>query len=58
MEMAECLGLRLETVCRQITQLKSRGVISTMGRRAFDVLDMHELKQCAANATAVLDEAV
>jgi CRP/FNR family transcriptional regulator len=53
MEMAECLGLRLETVCRQITQLKSRGVISTMGRRAFDVLDMEKLRDCAANATAM-----
>lgn len=59
MEMAECLGLRLETVCRQITQLKSRGVIATMGRRAFDVLDMEKLRDCAANATAMLvDEQV
>lgn len=50
MEMAECLGLRLETVCRQITYLKSRGVIATMGRRSFDVLDMGQLRACAANA--------
>lgn len=56
MEMAECLGLRLETVCRQMTQLKSRGVISTMGRRAFDVLDMEKLRNCAANATAMAME--
>jgi CRP/FNR family transcriptional regulator len=53
MEMAECLGLRLETVCRQITQLKARGIIATMGRRAFDVLDMDKLRDCAANATAM-----
>lgn len=52
MEMAECLGLRLETVCRQITRLKSRGVIMTTGRRAFDVLDMAELRRCADNASS------
>lgn len=50
MEMAECLGLRLETVCRQLTHLKNRGVIATVGRRRFEILDKEGLKQCAANA--------
>ena len=53
MEMAECLGLRLETVCRQITQLKNRGIIATFGRRRFEVLDMDALRQCTANAPAL-----
>lgn len=53
MEMAECLGLRLETVCRQLTQLKARGIIATSGRRHFEVLDMAALKRCAANASTL-----
>lgn len=51
-EMAECLGLRLETVCRQITRLKARGIIATAGRRHFEVLNMHGLRQCATSAPA------
>jgi CRP/FNR family transcriptional regulator len=47
MEIAECLGLRLETVCRQMTRLRSQGIIATSGRRRFEVLDMDALKQCA-----------
>ena len=58
MEMAECLGLRLETVCRQMTQLKNRGIIATFGRRRFEVLDMEALKQCAINAPALVANAV
>lgn len=58
MEMAECLGLRFETVCRQLTHLKSRGIIATSGRRQFEVLDMDALKQCTANAPALAADAV
>jgi CRP/FNR family transcriptional regulator len=47
MEMAECLSLRLETVCRQFKQLKDQGVIAASGRRNFDVLDVDELKRRA-----------
>lgn len=50
MEMAECLGLRLETVSRQLTRLKAHGIIATSGRRQFEILDMEMLKRCASNA--------
>lgn len=53
MEMAECLGLRLETVSRQLTRLKSHGIIATSGRRRFEILDMDMLKRCASNAYAL-----
>lgn len=46
-EIAECLGLRVETVCRQLAHLKDRGVISTSRRRTFTVNDMTQLKRYA-----------
>jgi CRP/FNR family transcriptional regulator len=49
MEMAECLGLRLETVCRQISQLKAQGIVATSGRRHFEILDMAAIRQLAEN---------
>mgnify|MGYP001059409228 FL=1 len=58
MEMAECLGLRLETVCRQITQLKAQGIVATSGRRRFEILDMEALKRCTTNAPAMAMAAV
>lgn len=42
-EIAECLGLRLETVSRQIAQLKAQNVIATGRRRALKINDMGEL---------------
>lgn len=57
MEMAECLGLRLETVSRQLTRLKAYGIIATSGRRHFEILDMEALKQCASNAPMASDSA-
>ena len=53
MEMAECLGLRLETVSRQITQMKARGIIATSGRRQFEILDMEALRQYAGSTPAL-----
>ncbi|WP_171946412.1 Crp/Fnr family transcriptional regulator [Hyphomicrobium sp. CS1GBMeth3] len=55
-EMAECLGLRLETVCRQITRLKARGIIATSGRRHFEVLDMPRLRACTDAANSLIAE--
>lgn len=46
-EIAECLGLRVETVCRQLALLKARGVIATNRRRMFSVHRMSELKRYA-----------
>lgn len=53
MEMAECLGLRLETVCRQLTQLKDKGIIATLGRRRLEILDPQALKRCTMNVSLV-----
>lgn len=53
MEMAECLGLRLETVCRQLTQLKGEGIIATVGRRrVVEILDPDALKRRSMNISA------
>jgi CRP/FNR family transcriptional regulator len=42
-EIAECLGLRLETVSRQFAALKAEGVIATGRRRGIKVCDLSSL---------------
>ncbi len=42
-EIAECLGLRLETVSRQFAALKSEGIIATGRRRGLRIDDLREL---------------
>lgn len=44
-EMADCLGLRLETVSRQLAILKQRGVLASSRNRTFDVRSMSELRR-------------
>jgi len=44
-EMAECLGLRLETVSRQFAHLRTQGIISTGRRRALRVSAVSELRR-------------
>ncbi len=46
-EIAECLALRLETVSRQFANLRSKGVISTIGRRRIALKNYDELRLCA-----------
>ncbi len=46
-EIAECLGLRLETVSRQFAALKAEGIITTGRRRGLKVADMTALGQRA-----------
>ena len=46
-EMADCLGLRLETVSRQIANLIAEGVLSKSRSRTFEVRDMAELRRIA-----------
>jgi CRP/FNR family transcriptional regulator len=46
-EIAECLGLRLETVSRQFAALKAEGVIATGRRRGLRVCDLGELTRRA-----------
>lgn len=46
-DMADYLGLTIETVSRQITRLKSRGIISVTGNREFLVPDLDKLAEVA-----------
>ncbi len=46
-DMADYLGLTIETVSRQITRLKSRKIISITGNREFLVPDMSALTEVA-----------
>jgi CRP/FNR family transcriptional regulator len=46
-EMADTLGLTLETVSREFRHLKSEGVVSTQGRRHVAVLNLPALKTLA-----------
>ena len=41
--IADYLGLRVETVSRQITVLKSKGIIKVMGQRHFSGPDINAL---------------
>ena len=43
-EMADMLGTTIETVSRQITELRNRRIIATPGPRRFIVLDSEALK--------------
>ncbi|MBW8784670.1 MAG: Crp/Fnr family transcriptional regulator [Novosphingobium sp.] len=46
-EIADLLGLTIETVSRQITQLKHDRIIDTPSRRAIVILDRAGLEACA-----------
>ena len=46
-EIADCLGLRIETVSRQFTLLKSKGVIATGRQRSCEIQDLEKLRACA-----------
>jgi CRP/FNR family transcriptional regulator len=49
-DIADLLGLTIETVSRQITHLRERGIIETPGRRGIVVLDGESLRECAEEA--------
>ncbi|MGI9570911.1 MAG: Crp/Fnr family transcriptional regulator, partial [Desulfobulbia bacterium] len=46
-DIADYLGLTIETVSRQITRLKTRGIISIKGNREIAVPDLDLLRQVA-----------
>lgn len=48
-EIAECLGLRLETVSRQFAVLRQLGLIRTAGARGFEVCDLGGLRKYSAS---------
>jgi len=47
-EIADFLGLSYETVCRQITALKKKGIVELDGTRRFTVPDLDALAKVAA----------
>lgn len=49
-DIADLLGLTIETVSRQISHLRDQGIIETPGRRSIVVLDAESLKDCAEEA--------
>lgn len=50
-DFAACLGLRLETVSRQISSLKAKGIVAAGKTRAFEVRDMAALRKLAETAS-------
>lgn len=52
-EIAECLGMRLETVSRQFAALKAQGIIATGRRRGLKFCDLAELTRRAQGAVEV-----
>lgn len=49
-QMADVLGLTIETVSRQLTRLKTSGIISLPGARAVTISDQRALESIAAAA--------
>jgi CRP/FNR family transcriptional regulator len=48
-EIADFLGLRLETVSRQLNRLEAAGVIKRVGRRGIAICDGRELERLAGD---------
>ena len=46
-EIADSLGLTIETVSRQFSELRDLGLIETEGRSALRVIDLPGLSRCA-----------
>lgn len=46
-QIADILGLTIQTVCRQLTAMKRAGVIDLIGRRAVAILDPEQLENLA-----------
>jgi len=51
-EISDCLGLTIETVSRQMTRLKSKGVIELVNYREIIIPDIRALQQAAYEAPA------
>ena len=49
-DFAACLGLRLETVSRQISALKAQGIVAAAKTRALEVCDMDALRHMSETA--------
>ncbi len=51
-EISDCLGLTIETVSRQITRLKTKGIIELMNYREIVIPDVRRLQQAAYDTAA------
>jgi len=49
-EISDCLGLTIETVSRQITRLKTKGVIELVNYREIMIPDLAKLQEAAYNS--------
>lgn len=49
-EIADYLGLVIETVCRNFVTLKRRGIIGSLGRDRVEVLDIDSLRRIASGS--------
>ncbi|MBB4199825.1 hypothetical protein CCR94_23060 [Rhodoblastus sphagnicola] len=52
-DIADYLGLALETVCRNFVALKKRGLIAPANRESVHILDIDGLRRIASGAAAV-----
>ena len=53
-DIAECLGLSAETVCRSLTELRQRGKISLHNARCVTILDRQSLEEGDEDGGALL----
>ncbi len=51
-EISDCLGLTIETVSRQMTRLKTKGVIELVNYREIVIPDVRALREAAYDASA------
>ena len=49
-EIADSLGLTIETISRQLTELRESGAILTRGRSGIELLDLKQLRELASRA--------
>lgn len=47
-EIADSLGLTIETISRQLTELRESGAIQTRGRSGVELLDLKQLRELAS----------
>ena len=47
-DIADSLGLTIETVSRQLTELRDSGIIQTRGRSEIDLLDLDRMRDLAS----------
>lgn len=51
-EMADCLGLTIETVSREVHRLREHGTIETRGRRRVSIPDIEALQRSAEDGSS------